>query len=262
MMGVMNAIQILVMPSIVTTVKQIGKSGRKVKVVENNPVLDTVVLGNCLDVMANMADNSVDLVVTDPPFGIVNRESQGLRNLDKGSADVVTVDINQWLPEVLRVLGDGSFYSFCGLNQISEIYNTLVDNGMAVRFGAWKKTNPSPMNGDKIWLFGLQPIIYGKTRGATFNEHCSTLLFESKVVRGVPHPTPKSVEIVTKLILTSTNEGDIVFDPFMGSGTTALAALSCGRRFYGCDINEDYITLTNERINKVRSWPPQLEMEL
>jgi DNA modification methylase len=76
------------------------------------------------------------------------------------------------------------------------------------------------------------------------------------------HPHQKPEALIEILLRTSMQEGEVVFDPFIGSGTTAVAALKLGRHFYGCDINPEYVRLTNERIEKARLEMSQMEMPL
>lgn len=76
--------------------------------------------GDCLELMKDIPDGSVDLVLTDIPYGEVNRESNGLRNLDKGKADIVTFDLKE-LTKTLCDKTDGSIYMFCGTEQVSTI---------------------------------------------------------------------------------------------------------------------------------------------
>lgn len=94
--------------------------------------------GDCLVEMQNIPDKSIDLVLTDIPYDEVNRESNGLRKLDKGKADIITFRLNSLLEELLRVC-KGSYYVFCGINQISEIRLFFQNKGLSTRVIVWKK---------------------------------------------------------------------------------------------------------------------------
>ena len=76
------------------------------------------------------------------------------------------------------------------------------------------------------------------------------------------HPTQKPLYIIERLIEIHSNQEDMVFDPFVGSGTTAVAALKLGRHFYGCDINPEYVKMANERIEKARLGMSQLSFSV
>ena len=108
-------------------------------------MLNKVICGDCLEVMKDIPDKSVDLILTDIPYGGVNRNSNGLRNLDKGKADIVEFSLQEMMNEFLRVT-KGSGYIFCGWEQISELISILRENKISQRLCVWRKTNPSPMN--------------------------------------------------------------------------------------------------------------------
>ena len=109
---------------------------------------------DCMNLLSNISSSekereSITLTITDIPYNSVNRSSNGLRNLDKGNADILTFDLQQFLDEIYRVT-DGTIIIFCGMNQVSEIFNYFdkyAKKGKGtVRQLCWRKTNPSPMN--------------------------------------------------------------------------------------------------------------------
>lgn len=198
----------------------------------------------------NVPNKSMTCTVTDIPYGEVNRKSNGLRNLDKKDADIVTFSLEDFVEEVCRVTS-GSIYIFCGTEQVSAIRSLLVKAGASTRLCIWEKTNPSPMNGKTIWLSGIECCVYGKFKGATFNEHCKNTVFRFPTVRGKIHPTQKPVALLQCLIETSTRGGDTVFDPCMGSGTTGVAALKSNRNFVGVELNPEYFKEAKKRLEQV-----------
>ena len=204
--------------------------------------------GDCLELMKDIPDGSVDLVLTDIPYGEVNRKSNGLRNLDKGKADIVTFDLKE-LTETLCDKTDGSIYMFCGIEQVSTIRTTMVDKGLSTRLCIWEKTNPSPMNGQVIWLSGIECCVYGKKKNATFNEHCKNTVFRFPTVKGKLHPTQKPIDLMKYLIEVSSNENDIVLDPFMGSGSCGVASVHTNRNFIGMELDKDYFEIAKKRID-------------
>jgi site-specific DNA-methyltransferase (adenine-specific) len=206
-----------------------------------------IICGDCIEEMKKMADNSVDLILTDIPYGEVNRKSNGLRNLDKGVADIVNFDLNHLIKEFIR-LSKGSIYVFCGTEQVSEIRKVLVENGLSTRLCIWKKTNPSPMNGQSIWLSGIECCVYGKKKNAVFNEHCKNSVWEFPTEKGKLHPTQKPIKLFEYLVKVSTNTNNIVLDPFCGSGTTGVACLKNRIKFIGIEKEEKYIPIINTRL--------------
>lgn len=212
-------------------------------------MLNKIILGDCLDVMRTMPDKCVDLLLTDIPYDGVNRKSNGLRNLDKGKADIITFDLSEFISQSIRIV-KGSGYIFCGWGQISLISDLLVDAKASVRLGFWHKTNPSPMNGQNIYLSGTEPFIYFKFPKATFNAFCRTAVFNYPNGHSKIHPTEKPLKLFDEIIKISSNENDMVFDPCIGSGTTAIAAIRIGRQFIGIEKDPEYHRLACERVEK------------
>ena len=136
----------------------------------------------------------------------------------------------------------------------------MIEHKLSVRHCIWEKTNPSPMNGQYIWLSwkSIENCVFAKKSGATFNEHCKSAVWRHPIEHYKDHPTPKPVKLMSRLIEASSNVGDTVFDPCMGSGAIGVAAKQCGRNFIGVEMNKDYFDLTQERINgmteSILSW--------
>ena len=136
--------------------------------------------GDCLELMKNIPDGSVDLVLTDIPYGECNRNDNGLRNLNKENADIETFNLQEFLIEVYRVT-KGTIVVFCGQHQFSEIKNFFQEkqdkNKGTVRQLVWRKTNPSPMNGKHIYLSGIENAVWFKKRVGVINANCKNRLF-------------------------------------------------------------------------------------
>lgn len=202
---------------------------------------------DCMKILQTLSNKSVDLVVTDIPYDEVNRKHGSLRKLDKGKADIITFDLDMFVSELARVT-KGSIYIFCGIEQVSNIKKVLVQNKMSTRLCIWEKTNPSPMNGDKIWLSGIECCVFGRFSNATFNEHCKNTVFRYPCGRNKLHPTQKPLELIEKLVLASSNEGDTVLDPCMGSGTTGVACKKNNRKFIGIGMDREFYNIASHRI--------------
>ena len=120
--------------------------------------------------------------------------------------------------------------------------------GMTVRVGAWNKTNPSPMNGSRLWVSGLEFCVYARKANAVHNEHCQKALWDAPSGRSKIHPTQKPLQLIERLVRASSDDGQTVFDPFMGSGTTGVACMNTGRRFVGIERDEAYFRVACDRI--------------
>lgn len=204
---------------------------------------------DCIERMRVMVDNSIDFTLTDIPYDAVNRESNGLRNLDKGAADECTFDLAEFLDSVYRVTKN-SICIFCGKEQFSAIYAYFAGKKGTVRPIVWEKSNPSPMNGQYIYLSGVEFAVWFKKSGAkVFNAHCKNTVFKYPNGRSKVHPTEKNHDLLKELILDNTNPGDIVFDPCMGSGAHGKVAIENGRRFVGVELQKDWFKLACDRIN-------------
>ena len=216
--------------------------------------IDKIYNEDCLEGMKRIADGAVDCVCTDIPYNEVNRTDNGLRNLDKKSADIGLFDVAE-LTRTLCAKSKGSVYMFCGINQVSDIRRTMSECNLSTRLLIWEKTNPSPMNGDKIWLSGIECCVYGKKSGAVFNEFCKNTVFRYPSGDSNLHPTQKPLTLIRRLVLASTEMGGVVLDPFMGSGTTAVAALMEKRHFIGFETNREYFDIAQGRIDQVLRNP-------
>ena len=206
-----------------------------------------------MDYMKTMEDCCVHLTLTDIPYGVVNRDSNGLRNLNKEEADVMTFELNDFLSEVYRVTS-GTIIIFCSKEQISEIYKFFDEKQKkklgTVRHLVWEKTNPSPMNGQYIYLSGIENAVWFKKKGGTFNAHCKNPVFKYACGRSKLHPTEKNHDLLKELILDNSNEGDIVFDPCSGSGSHLLVAKQNNRQWLGVELNREYFSIASERVCK------------
>jgi len=211
---------------------------------------------NCMHTLASLEDNSVDMILTDIPYGAVTKNGEErakysgqLRKLDKGAADEVTFDIQNFIQECYRVC-KGTIYIFCGKEQVSTVFSYFSNkkDGMT-RHCIWHKNNPAPSNGQHMWLDAFENCVFFKKRKQTFNQVCKHSVWQYPVGRSKKHPTEKPLDLFKYLIESSSNEGDLIFDPCLGSGTTALAAKQLGRNYLGVEINEEYYKVALERIN-------------
>lgn len=197
-------------------------------------------LEDAIDHLKSLSDCSVPLVLTDIPYGEVNQPSGGLRELDRGKADVMTFDLRTFIREVIRVTS-GSIYVFCGTMQISYLIEELQAADMRmVRNCAWLKPNPSPMNGEHGWLSALENVAFAKRPRAFFGERTAPNYWKYATVppsRRI-HRTQKPTALLERIISASSKPGDLVLDPCMGFGSTGEAALTLGRNFTGIELDQ------------------------
>lgn len=211
----------------------------------------TLMLGDCLERMKEIPDGSVQMILADIPYGEVNHKSGGLRLLDRGNADKCNIDLVSMISECNR-LCYGSFYIFCGTEQISTIVKEFKKLNLTTRLCAWEKSNPSPMNGDKLWLSGMEFCVFARKAKSVFNERCQKGLWKNPVGRSKVHPTEKPVKLMERLILASSNEGETVLDFTMGSGSTGVACMNTSRKFIGIEMDEGYFEVAKKRIEETQ----------
>ena len=211
---------------------------------------------DCLETMSRMEDNSVDLILTDIPYEECDIDNNGIwdknSNMqDMHKADKKTFDLTTFLKECDRIC-KGSFYIFCGIEQVSEI-RKFLNAKHSTRLIIWEKTNPMPINGKYVFLSGIETCVWGKKSGSTFNESCRNTVFRYPVgIDRTAHPTTKPLKLFEEFIGISTNENDVVYDPCMGSGTTAICCKSLNRNYIGSEIDKGYYDIILKRLESVQ----------
>lgn len=196
---------------------------------------------DCLETMSRMEDGSVDLVLTDPPYNL-GREYDGSYN-----DNMVDYEswCRKWFVEMRRV-GKTSVFSV-GVKNLPMWYNIEPPQWIYMWFKGNNMGSGSKYTNIGIW----EPfLIYGEPK---------RLGVDGKYLPIVPqkdasfHDCPKPLKLIKGLVVDFTIPGQIIFDGFSGSGTTALACLHTGRNFIGSEISEKYFRLANERIERFKA---------
>jgi len=220
---------------------------------------NTIVVGDCLDIIAQMPDGCVDLVVTDPPYRISygNDIKRSWRRsdlvMDFGDSDK-TYEPAKFLLDMLRVCGRAALI-FVSDEVFGETYKFLVDRFDYCRYVVWAKTNPAPKVRMATWRQSTELILHGHNKGDINwlgqREMRNVLRGPTCAHESLGHPSQKPMWLIRELLLRV--PGDLIFDPFIGSGTTAVVADRLGRKFFGCDINPGYVEMALERLEKDRA---------
>lgn len=224
--------------------------------------IDTIQKGDCLEKMKELPDNCVDLVIMDPPYQIVGGgkggafgdEARNYHGPIRELSDGITDDV---LREVVRVMKKINIYIWCNKNQFRQYINFFEDLGCVTDILTWHKTNPIPTGNNK-YLSDTEYILFFREKGVGLfgNYHTKKKYYvtqtnkEDKDKYG--HPTIKPLFILENLIINSSHEGDLILDPFMGSGSTAVASLNQNRHFIGYEIDDTYFNIAIQRVAEAK----------
>lgn len=162
------------------------------------------------------------------------------------------------LNEFVRVLKHIYIYIWCSKEQIPDLLNYFIDkHDCKFNILVWCKTNPTPMT-NNTWLPDIEYCLVFKGEGTpNYNDGYSlkSKWYASPINKSdkdlFEHPTIKPLELVERHLKHSTNENDVVLDPFLGSGTTALACKHLNRKYIGFEINEKYYTIAKDRLQGI-----------
>lgn len=219
--------------------------------------------GDCLEIMPLFADKSVDLVLTDPPYGM---EYQSAWRIATPRFDKIANDDNlDWLPDFLyqcfRIQSNNShIYLFCNDYCISDFKRQIKYVGYnPKRALVWVKNNHT--SGDLFGDYGNKTefIVFAHKGQRDLNGKRETNVLRYDRETDLLHPTQKPISINGFFILKSSNEYDLILDPFAGSGTTAVACINTKRRYILIEKEEKYCEIAKRRIETALD---QTEIEL
>ena len=222
---------------------------------------------DCIEGMNQMEERSVDLIITDPPYDVnYMGKVAALKDMGKGTKKHTIDSVDGKFPNIdwkamcwrmRRALKmDSHLYMFLSETLLFKLYPIM--NDMAFKFQQlliWAKNRPTfdmtyglrykyKHEIIAFYTIGNKKLIKRKRQYTLFNHD---IMGDQ---RHYIHPTQKPIEIIRELILNSTKEGDLVMDPFMGSGTTAMACKELNRNFIGFEISPEYCRISNERLNQ------------
>ncbi|WP_436964328.1 DNA-methyltransferase [Staphylococcus xylosus] len=212
---------------------------------------------DCLKGMENIPDKSIDLIVTDPPY-LVNYKTGYRKDKSHRFNKVILNDDNEgllkeYIKECYRILKeDTAMYMFCSVAKVDFFKSELEKYFTVKNMIIWQKNNHTA--GDLNTAFGRKyEIAFLVNKGnKIFNGKRLTDIWNFKRVAGDEqvHQNQKPIALIEQCIEKHSNENDTVFDGFMGSGTTAIAALNTNRNFIGYELDNGYYNVAVERINK------------
>ena len=227
--------------------------------------LDIIYNQDCLVGMRDIPDKSIDLIVTDPPYLIERTKGGGFvvdRNNEQMFKEIKQNNLTDGfntaiLAEMVRVMRNINIYIWCNHKQIPQYMDYFVKE-LTCSFDIiiWYKTNAMPLYNNK-WLTDKEYCLYFR-KGAYCNpesyEQAKTVFCQpinQKDKKRYNHPTIKPLNIIETLIRNSSRKGEIILDPFLGSGTTAIAAAILNRRYIGYEIDSAYFDIACDRLDQI-----------
>ena len=246
-----------------------------------------IIHGNNLEVLKSLPEKSIDLIFADPPYNLQLKDT--LYRPDQTVVEAVTNDWDKfddyksydkfsikWLSECKRILKDsGSLWVIGSYHNIFRLGTCIQNLGYWILNDIiWHKTNPMPNFRGTRFTNAHETLLWcttSKNAKYTFNYQNLKELNDGKQMRSDwyisicsgkerlrktnkqrAHPTQKPEALLYRIILASSNKGDLILDPFIGSGTTAVVAKKLQRNFIGIDNNKDYIKLATKRLKKTQ----------
>ncbi|MAB94647.1 MAG: DNA modification methylase [Flavobacteriales bacterium] len=237
----------------------------------------TLKQNSCFDLLPKLKPSSVDLILTDPPYEI-SRDT-GFKAVKNGvQRFAISMDFGKWdknfegLAESIMLMfqalkNGGTCIIFYDLWKITTLKDIMESVGFKqIRMIEWLKTNPVPINSSINYLTNAREIalVGVKHSKPTFNSQYDNGVYKYPIYHGKDrfHPTQKPLDLFKELIHKHSNEGDVVLDPFSGSGTTALASFSTNRKFIGCEVNLNYYNNSIERLKISRAIATQKQIDI
>lgn len=210
---------------------------------------------DCLEGMKNIGNNSIDLVVTDPPYLVKYKTGRRKDKSHKFTKEILNDDNEQLLKDYIKechriMKDDTAMYMFCSSNKVDFFKQELEQYFTIKNMIIWVKNSHTA--GDLQSAFGRKyEIVFLVNKGRSkFNGTRLTDVWEFKRVagKGQLHQNQKPVEMIEQCIEKHSNENDIVFDGFMGSGTTAIAAINTNRNYLGFELDKEYYEIASNRV--------------
>ena len=211
--------------------------------------------GDCLERMKEIPDGSVDMVLTDPPYGMDFQSNRRVatKKFDKIANDDSLGWLDVFFRECERVMAnDTAIYCFCSWHKI-DIFKPAFERYFKLKnLCVWVKNNHGSGDLKGAYAPKHEFILYGHKGRSLFREKRTPDVFEYPKVPSskLVHPTEKNINMLETFVRNNTDQGGAVLDPFMGSGTTGVACANTGRNFIGIELDPDYFAIAEKRIQK------------
>lgn len=232
-----------------------------------------IINGDCYEEILKLDDNSIDLIIIDPPY-LISKNSFFKKTSEDTSAELkmrynISIDFGEWdkeeinwdflFKEYYRILKKGgtiiTFYDVWKANEIKDF--AIKHKFKQPRVCNWIKTNPTPINSKRNYLSNSSEFFFTfvKSGKPTFNSEYDNGIYKYPICHGkerYSHPTQKPLNLIKDLIEKHSNEGDLILDTFAGTGTTAHASILLKRNFIVIEKDLGYYEIIKERISNIK----------
>ena len=225
----------------------------------------TLYNGDCFNYLNEIPNNSIDLILTDPPYNIAQYSTGNIPlpgrteiNNDLGKWDLKPIKPSELLNDFKRIIKpNGNIFVFTSYNLIGKWHESFDSEFDTFQFFIWHKTNPVPKIYKNGFLNSCEMIACMWNKGHKWNfgkQNEMHNFFESPIcmkperLSNPKHPAQKPIKLLEHIIKIASNENDVVFDPFMGVGSTGVAAIKNNRKFIGCEIEKDFFDSSCSRM--------------
>ncbi len=220
--------------------------------------INQVVWGDCFDFIKLIPDKSLDLLLTDPPYnyqmnggGSLGKKYNGYKERVNNLGNFNAIKFLKLIKPKLKIF---NAYVWCGKELLIDIVLWAKQQKLNWNILVWYKPNPMPAY-NNTYLPDLEFCVFMRESGALFNNGLGYEVYKKMFIYPIgntkfKHPTVKPLWIISRAIRISSNENDLIFDPFLGSGTTARACKDLKRNFIGCEISEEYCEIAEQRLRQ------------
>ena len=207
--------------------------------------------GDCLELMKNIPDGSVDLVLTDPPYGMAFKSNHRKEKYNEIQNDKSLEWLERYISECCRVLKNNSaIYCFCSWHNV-DVFKQAIEKKFKIKnILIWEKNNTSMGDLKGSYAPKYEMIIFAHKGRKLLNGFRYADIIKASRTGNKNHPTEKPVDLLETYIKNSSDENSVVFDGFMGSGSTGVACVNTNRRFIGIELDPGYFDIATKRISE------------
>ena len=205
--------------------------------------------GDCLELMKDIPDGSVDLVLTDPPYGMAFKSNYRKEKYNEIQNDKSLEWLERYISECYRVLKNNSaIYCFCSWHNV-DVFKQAIEKKFKIKnILIWEKNNTSMGDLKASYAPKYEMIIFAHKGRKLLNGFRYADIIKANRTGNKLHPTEKPVDLLELFIKNSSDESAVVFDGFMGSGSTGVACVNTNRNFIGIELDEGYFQIAKQRI--------------